>query len=186
MVPRNFELLYSKEQIAERVRVLGEEISIWADDIWKRSHSDVLAVPILRGGIIFFADLVRKITPSVEVAPAQAWAYDNSERLEMLKEINFRLDDIPAKGRSVLLIDDVCETGRTLSALKDAFMEGGATEVKAAVLVRRKFKEQSFKPDWTAFEYPGREWFVGYGLEDLHRWRNLPELYIIRQGDSQD
>jgi len=181
MVPKNFDLIYSKDQIADKVRTLGREISVWANDVWERSHSDVLAVPVLRGGIFFYADLVKEITTSIEIAPVRTWAYSRKENATSFSEISVRLDDVAAEGRSVVLIDDICDSGRTLAALEKAFKEAGALEVRSAVLIRRIIEEQEYNPEWVGFAHEGPEWFGGYGMKDRNRWGNLPQIYIVRQ-----
>jgi hypoxanthine phosphoribosyltransferase len=180
-VPPHFDLQYSAEEIANRSAELGSEIGRWASARWDESHTDVIAVPILRGGIFFFADLVRQIPQSVEISPAQSWGYVPGKNDEMKDAVEVNVSTIPAKGRSVLLVDDICDSGRTLQALKKALEERGALEVKSVVLIKRIVEGQCFDPDWNGFEYPGNEWFVGYGMEDNERFRNLKSIYVIRQ-----
>lgn len=177
MVPKNFKLIYSQSQIAERVAVLGKEISAWADAIQKQYGEEILAVPVLGGGVFFFADLVRAVDYSLEMAPVKAWAY--AANVEQLSEVKVDMRNVPAKGRSVLLIDDICDSGKTLATLKEIFEGAGAREVKSAALVRRILPKPTFKPEWVGFEYTGAEWFVGYGMDDQGKWRNLPSVHII-------
>lgn len=180
-IPKNFQLCYSPEEIDKGVKRLGSEISKWAEKVWEDSHTDVVAVPILRGGIFFFADLVRAISCSVEIAPVKAWGYATGENAKLLDKVQVDVGSIPARGRRILLIDDICDSGRTLAKLKEELMTAGALEVRSAVLIKRELEEQTFDPDWIAFSYPGPEWFVGYGMEDSERWRNLAGVYIIKQ-----
>lgn len=181
MVPANFQTLYSAHEIARAVAAMGQEVSQWAEEVWRSSHTDILAIPVLRGGIFFFADLVRQVRSSVEVAPARTWAYEPSQNAVQRASVKVNIESVPARGRAVLLIDDICDSGRTLATLSSALREAGATEVRSAVLVWRKTAEQEFSPDWAAFSYPGTEWLVGYGMEDSNRWSNLPDIYVIRQ-----
>jgi len=178
-LPANFQLLYGEQQIAEAVRGLGRQTSAWAAEVWRQSHTHILAIPILRGAIFFFADLVRQIEHSVEIAPARAWAYEKNLNPQPVIKLN--LEAIPARGRAVLLVDDICDSGRTLHALKNAVLEAGALVVKSVVLVKRMSAGETFEPDWAAFKYPGAEWLVGYGMDDGDRWRNLPAIYVIKQ-----
>lgn len=91
-------------------------------------------------------------------------------------------DGLAVKGRVVLVVDDVCDSGRTLEALERDLMERGAREVRTVVLIRRLLDRPSFVPCWIGFEYKGPEWFVGYGMDDGQRWRNLPAVHIIKRG----
>ena len=181
MTPSNFKLLYSESDIAQAVKRLGSEITTWAHDTWEDSHTDLLAIPILRGGLFFFADLVREIRQSVEIAPARTWAYEEKANALQKTKVAVNIESVPAKGRNILLVDDICDSGRTLKALKESLLEAGARMVKSAALVKRELEGAACKPDWTGFAYEGPEWLVGYGMDDCDRWRNLPSIYIIKQ-----
>jgi len=170
--------MYDASAIAKQVSNLGNSITEWAVKEYQASHSDILAIPVLRGGLFFFADLVRAIGHSVEVAPAQSWGYQTSSN-EIAKEHKIDISNVPAKGRSVLIVDDICDSGRTLEVLQKKLLEAGAREVKTAVLIKRVLSEETFEPDWVGFKYSGHEWFVGYGMEDCDRYRNLPGIYLI-------
>jgi len=180
IIPKNFQICYPAEIIQKRVRELGQEISSWAQKIWDDSHTDVVAVPILRGGLFFFADLVRAVSSSIEIAPVKAWAYASGENAKQLDQVSVDVSVIPARGRRVLLVDDICDSGRTLDELHRQLLTAGALEVRSAVLIKREAKKV-FEPNWSAFNYNGPEWFVGYGMDDSERWRNIPSVYIIKQ-----
>lgn len=180
LVPERFTPLYSPAAIREAVAAVGRDITGWARELWAESGKDVVAVPVLRGGIIFFGDLVRAVHHSMEVAPGRAWGYEVGVNGIQSNRLRLDIDSIPAEGRSVLLVDDICDSGRTLAAMSERLLERGATEVRSAVLIRRLVSEPQYVPTWSAFDYGGDEWFVGYGMEDGERWRNLPGVYIIR------
>lgn len=179
-VPETFQLLYSAESIARRVGELGEEVSRWCRSVRDQTGRDVVAIPVLRGAIYFFSDITRAIDTSVEVAPVRASAYDNSVIGAQHHSVWITADGLDVRGRVVLVVDDVCDSGRTLEELERALIERGAREVRSIVLVRRLLNVPSFVPCWVGFEYRGKEWFVGYGLEDKERWRNLPGVYGMR------
>jgi hypoxanthine phosphoribosyltransferase len=179
LIPKHFSPLFSPLAIREAIARLGGEISEWSREVWEESGRDVVAVPVLRGGIIFFGDLVRAVNSSLEVAPGRSWGYEVGKNGVQSEGIRLDLSAIPTEGRSVLLIDDICDSGRTLEAMAKLLRERGAREVRTAVLIRRLLPEPLHTPTWSAFEYGGPEWFVGYGMEDGERWRNLPGVYII-------
>ena len=179
MIPAYFSLQYSREQITGVVQTLGSEITPWAEQVYRESAKDVLCIPILRGGIFFFADLVREIRESIEVAPVKTEAYEPGQNEVAVAEVKVSMEGVNPAGRSVLLVDDICDSGRTLDALTRIFLKQGAAEVRSAVLIKRELPEPGFNPEYTGFTYTGTEWFVGYGMEDGDRWRNLPEIYII-------
>jgi hypoxanthine phosphoribosyltransferase len=95
--------------------------------------------------------------------------------------VKIHSEGLAVKGRVVLVVDDLCDTGRTLEALEKELLERGAREVRSVVLIRRLLNKPTFVPCWVGFEYSGLEWFVGYGMDDGERWRNLPGVYIIRR-----
>ena len=179
-LPHNLRLQYSAAQIATAANRIGAEVTHWAKRVWQESGQDLLTVPVLRGGIFFFADLVRKIEHSVQIAPARTWAYESDQTQR--EEIAFHFDEVPVENRSVLIIDDVCDSGRTMKLLCEQVLRAGANEVKSATLIRRKLAKETFQPDWVGLEYTGEEWFVGYGMDDSERWRNLPDIYVITKG----
>ena len=179
MIPENYQPLYQPTDIAQRIRHLAGEISPWIKEVSDRSGKEVVAIPILRGALFFFADLVRAIPLSVEVAPARTWAYDAMADNKPLQSVRIDLFGIQVKGRSVLIVDDICESGRTLAVLRANLMAAGAHEVRSVVTVQREVAGRSFSPDWAAFHYPGKEWLVGYGMDDRDSLRNLPGIYLV-------
>ena len=183
-LPVQYQSLYGPNEIAATVDKMGQEISLWAAEAWRSGHTDILTIPVLSGGIFFFTDLVRRISYSVEIAPARAWAYEETPHQQRVTlEVN--IQHVPAKGRSVLLVDDICDSGRTLKVLSEMLLEAGALTVKSAVLVKRELGKQTFAPDWVGFHYQGPEWLVGYGMDNNDRWRNLPGIYVIRQSEQE-
>ncbi len=180
-IPVSFVIQYSPKEIASRVAELGEEIGRWCSRVWEESHTDVLVVPVLRGGVFFFADLARQIPDSVEIVPVRTEAYEATVSGVKKEKVTVHSDGLAVKGRVVLIVDDVCDSGRTLEALEKDFLEKGAREVRSVVLIRRLLDKPTFVPCWVGFEYDGLEWFVGYGMDDGERWRNLPGVYVIRR-----
>jgi hypoxanthine phosphoribosyltransferase len=180
MIPSHFKLQYSNEAISKRAQELGREMSGWTSSVYNATGKDVIALPVLRGGVFFFADLVRQIEGSVEMVPVQTWAYDTTQNGTQLDSVRVNTSAVAARGRSLLVIDDICDSGRTLAALKQELLKLGAAEVRTAVLIKRILDKPSFDPDWVGFNYNGPEWFVGYGMEDSDRWRNLPSIYVMQ------
>jgi len=180
-LPANFSPVYTRDAIDTRVEALGEEINRWCDTVWRESHTDVLTLPVMRGAIFFFSDLARAISESIEIVPIRTQAYETGSNGVMTQEVSIDIDSLAVKGRAVLVVDDVCDSGRTLEALEKALYDRGAREVRTAVLIRRLLDKPSFVPCWVGFEYKGPEWFVGYGMDDDQRWRNLDAVHIIKR-----
>ncbi len=182
-IPANFKLQFSRDRIHSRVKELGAEIDEWCKSVWTESRTDVVAIPVLRGGVYFFADLSRCISSSIEIAPVKTSAYDAGTN--SVKEVTVEqfADPVQIKGRVVLVVDDVCDSGRTLEQLEKSLLERGAREVRTVVLVRRLLPRPTFVPCWVGLEYSGPEWFVGYGMDDNERYRNLSDVYVIGRND---
>lgn len=179
--PQHCKLAFSKEQIDQTVSALGARISTWTESVRLDSHTDVLVVPVLRGALLFAADLVRAISSSLEIFPVRSIGYDPTKNASREEAVALLLEGLGVTGRRVLIVDDICDSGATFNALTDQLKEMGALEVRTAVLIHRETEESTFKPDYVGFSYSGREWFVGYGMDDADRFRNLPDVYIIQQ-----
>ncbi len=178
-IPSHYRLEFSEEMIRGRVASLGSEISKWA--VEGDSLSQILCVCVLRGGVLFFSDLVKAVDTSVELAFCRTWSYTVENHKIEDGSIRVSVETVAAQGRRVLIIDDICDTGSTLKKLSNVFLELGATEVKSAVLVHRSVEGSVFTPDWSCFKYSGDEWFVGYGMEDGNKYCNLPAVYSIHE-----
>ncbi len=179
IIPDSFKLKYRAQEIAEATRRVGREISPWANTVRAETGKDVLGLPILRGGLFFFADVVRHISCSLEVAPIRTWGYEANMNAVPKAQISISIEDAEVKGRSVLVVDDICDSGKTLEALCHSLQEKGAREVRSTVLIKRELDRPSFEPSWVALRYKGPEWFIGYGMDDRERFRNLPDIYIV-------
>lgn len=183
VLPRNYVECYSADAIAAVVRNIALDITDWAQQIRQETHTDILAVPVLRGGIFFFADLMRQVRGSVEVSPARARAYHSeTNTLRPEGKVDIVLDESTVRGRSILLVDDICDSGVSLREFTNYLREIGVREVKSVVLIRRVIENSAYRPDWIGFNHVGPEWFVGYGMDDSNRWSNLPDIYVIQKG----
>jgi len=179
-IPSHFKPAYGRELIAHRVEQLGKQIREWVGD--GSSGEQVLAVCILRGGVPFFSDLVRSLEVSVEPAYCRTWSYSSDINMQHDSPVRVSVETIVPQGRRILMVDDICDTGATLLKLQKVFTDLGAKEVRSAVLIHRQVEESVFTPNWSAFEYQGTEWFVGYGMEDKNHFANLPAVYTILPG----
>ena len=180
-LPARYKLQYSAKDIEAQVERIGAEVTAWADEVRTRSGEDILGIPVLRGGIFFFADLVRKIRCSVRIAPVKTWGYESSTNQIIPGGVKVNLVDIAARDRHVLLIDDICDTGRTLRAVAETLMSAGACEVRSAVLIKRILTDETYEPNYVGFRFHGAEWLVGYGMDDAEQWRNLGAIHVIKK-----
>ncbi len=167
-------VLLSKEEISRRVAALGEEIS--------RDYAgqELVVVGVLKGAVLFLADLVRKVDPEVllHFDFISVSSYGSSTVSSGIVKINKDLD-IDIKGKHVLIVEDIIDTGLTLSYLIKLFEEREPLSVKTCVLLDKPERRKAeVSVDYRGFEIPD-EFVVGYGLDYAERWRNLEEVFVL-------
>ena len=168
------------EEVRARVSALGLEIGDWAARVAGQTGRQPLALCILRGGVFFFSDLLLACPVSVEPAFCRCRAYQENRNGVAADSVEVHLDGPPLEGRHVLVVDDICDSGRTLAAVERRLLEMGAVEVASAVCVHRHRPDGVVVPRWSAFVHDGPEWFAGYGMEDASHFMNFPGLYLVR------
>lgn len=165
--------LYSEEAIAARVRELGEQIS--------RDYEgkEIKLICVLRGATMFYAELAKRITVPVYFDFISVSSYGNST--ESSGSIQIRrepMEDI--QGEHVILVEDIIDTGNTLSTLKKLFLEQGAASVAiASLLDKPERRKVEISGDYVGFTIPD-EFVVGYGLDYAQKYRNLPYVGVIQ------
>ena len=167
MTPDELEVLFSPEDIARRTAELGAMIS--ADYRGK----SILAVVLMNGGMLFGADLLRRITVPVQLDSVSVSSYRGQRSSGAL---DFRSTmKLGVEGRHVLLIDEVFDSGLTLNALRALMTEKGASSVRAAVAVVKDLPRPPgiTPPEYAGFLAPDR-FLVGYGLDCDEDGRQLP------------
>ena len=168
------EVLVTKEKLEEVVSDLGRRIT---EDY---RGKELVLVGVLKGGFIFLADLARKIDMDVKIDFISVSSYGNSTEssgvVRIIKDI-----ESDVTGKHVLLVEDLIVTGLTLQYLKDLFNTKGCASVKlAAVMDKPDRRKVDLKVDYVGIEIPD-EFVVGYGLDYAEKYRNLPEVYIVRE-----
>jgi len=181
-IPDNFKRVYSKEDIAYCVYKLAGDIRHWVLETEEKTGQQILAICVLRGGVFFFSDLLKEIPYTVEPSFCRAMSYSSEDNTQS-NEFRLVVEPAEMKGRHVLLVDDICDSGKTLKNLHAYALETGAAEVRTATLIHRNHEDSVYTPDYIGFEYTGNEWFAGYGMEDKNHNSNFPEVYII-EGES--
>lgn len=177
---KTIEPLYTPEQIAARNRELAAEIAVGPT-------KDLLVIAILKGSFIFAADLLRALhdvglAPEVEFVTLSSYGVGTvSQGVRIVKDI-----DSDVKGRDVLLIDDILESGRTLKFAKKILYDRGARNVSVAVLLDKRVKRQEdLEADYVGFECP--DYFVvGYGMDVAYAFRELPFVGVVTGDASPD
>lgn len=168
-------ILLRREAIAKRVQELGAQISAGRDP-----RRPLLAVSILRGAVIFAADLVREIQGPVELDFLAVSSYGASSTssgvVRLLKDLD---EDI--EGRDVLLVEDIIDTGHTLHFLRETLLARRPSSLEICVLLDKfERREVEVPVDYLGFRIPD-VFVVGYGLDYAGRYRNHPELLVLRK-----
>ncbi len=176
---RRIRVLYDEATIARRNREIAEEIAA-------ANPKDLLVVAVLKGSFMFAADLIRAmhaagLSPQVEFVHLSSYreATISSGQVEILRDVQ---SDV--RGRDVLLVDDILESGRTLAFAKDLLAARGAARVMSAVLLEKPGKRAvNIKADFVGFVCP--DYFVvGYGMDVAHSYRQLPFVGVIETDDQ--
>ena len=178
-LPDDLVPLIDRARIAQRLKPLADEIREKIP-----ASERPIAVAVLQGGFIFAADLLRELPPDypIHIAFVRCQSYGDarysSGKVLLLNDIDAEID---LHGRTVLLIDDILDTGHTLRFLADHFLRRGAAKVRLCVLLKRAVNKDAtvIAADFTGFEI-GSEFVVGYGLDHAGRYRNLPDLAAVK------
>jgi len=166
-------VILSREQIAARLTEMGRQIT--ADFQGER----VLLIGVLKGAAIFLADLAREIELDAGfdfiAVSSYGAAKQHSGEVRLVKDV-----DQSIEGRNVILVEDILDTGLTLTYLKNLFLARCPKALKVAVLLDKKPRRiQPVKVDYVGFEIPD-EFVVGYGLDYAERYRNLREICVLQ------
>lgn len=169
------EVFLTAEQIQKRVAELGAQIS------QDYEGQDLLLVAVLKGSVIFLADLMRHITipHSVDFMATSSYgaATESTGVVRILKDL-----DIPITGRNVLIVEDIVDTGHTLDYLRRMLLEREPASLRVVCLLDKKERREVDVPiDYVGFEIPNA-FVVGYGLDYAELYRNLPYIAIPGEG----
>ena len=139
----------------------------------------IVAIVLLKGAFVFAADLLRRIPRPLEIECLNVASYHGgTESSGVVKFLDHSLPDV--KGRHVLLLDDILDTGRTLKAVSDRLLQEGCVAVHTGVLLAKdRPREEDVQADYVGFEI-GDEFVVGYGLDSRGRYRNLPFVGVLK------
>ena len=167
---------FSAAEIATRVEAMAEELAT-------KLPRDTLVVSVLKGSFVFAADLIRALSRagadwSMDFLTLSSYGAgtETSGRVRVVRDI---VDDV--RQREVLLVDDILESGLTLSFARNMLLERGARHVSICTLLDKKGKRKTqLEADFVGFEC-GDEFLVGYGLDWAHRFRGLPYIGVVEK-----
>ncbi|EMB15217.1 hypoxanthine phosphoribosyltransferase [Rhodopirellula europaea] len=169
--------LIDESQLDDGVSKLAKEIDATYGD------RPITVVAVMTGSLVLFADLIRRLSMPQRVGVIHASSYRGGTQAGKLEIDSKMLIDV--QQRDVLLVDDIYDTGATLTKLSEAITNMGAASVSTAVLLRKQRLEQiGPRPDFVAFEIPD-EFVVGYGLDYLDMYRNLPFIGVLEPDEIE-
>lgn len=166
-------ILVSEADIKKRLRKLGSEIAALYGD------QEITVVAVINGAILFTADLLRQIDNPVRLDCIRVSSYRNETKSTGKPQVlgNLSLD---LANRHVLLIDDILDTGKTLSLIVGMIKKLQPASVRTCVLLdKRGRREVEFEADFVGFQIPDK-FVVGYGLDYAERYRNLPCIGVLK------
>lgn len=169
----NLEVLIDSQQLQKRIREMGADIT--RDYAGRRPE----LICVLKGASIFLSDLARSIDLNITFDFIAVSSYgkgtNSTGEVKIVKDL-----DEPLEGRNIILVEDILDTGLTLSYLVNNFRSRGATSIRIATLLnkpeRRKIKVDA---DYVGFDIPDK-FVVGYGLDFAERYRNLPYIGVVK------
>lgn len=171
------ELLISKEEIQKRVEELAEQIST------DYRGQEPIVIGVLKGVIFFFADLVRKTTLSTQIDFIRAASYGSGTTSKGEIRITKNVE-VPVAGKPVILVEDIVDTGATLTHIIENLEQKGVASLRVCTLLDKvERREKKVRIDYAGFEVE-EGFVVGYGLDYNEKYRHLPDIYILRDDMS--
>lgn len=170
MIKHTTEVMISKDEIAEKVAELGKQIEAHYKD-----SDNLLMVALLRGSVVFLADLSRAIDLPLSMDFMTVSSYGSSMEstrdVKILKDLTENIKD-----RDVIIVEDIIDTGNTLSKVVDILtLRGPRSLTLCTLLDKPSRREVEVDVDWIGFSIPD-EFVVGYGIDYAERYRNLPHV----------
>lgn len=172
-------VMISEEEVDKRIQEIGEQIS--KDYAGKEVH----LICVLRGGSFFMCELSKRISVPVSLDFMQVSSYGSETKSSGVVKIVKDLDDV-IKDKDVIVIEDVVDSGRTLSYLLEMLKKREPKSLKLCTLLDKPSRRVvDVNVDYTGFEIPD-EFVVGYGLDYAQKYRNLPYIGIVHLDESSN
>lgn len=166
-------VLLSEDEIREKVRELGGKIT--AD----YKNSNLMLVTVLKGAVVFLADLMRQIDVPAEIDFMVVSSYGSGVKSSGVVKIVKDLD-VPLAGKDILIVEDILDSGLTLSHIKELLESRGPRSIRIATLLDKPSRRKvDLQADYIGFSVPD-EFVIGYGLDYDEKYRNLPYIGILK------
>jgi len=169
----NLEVLFTEEQIRGRIAELGKQITT------EYAGKELVLVGVLKGCCLFMADLMREVDLNLTIDFMAVSSYKDGTKstgdVEILKDLSN-----PIRDKHVIVVEDIVDTGLTLSRLLEILESRGAASIKLASFLDKPEPriKKGLKIDYTGFTVPNK-FVVGYGLDAAGRYRNLPFIAVV-------
>lgn len=170
------EVLITEDQIEKRVSELADQIT----EDYKDQEGDLVLVGVLKGAVVFLTDLSRKINLPLTFDFISASSYGNSTTssgdVRILKDLDQNIE-----GKNIIVVEDIIDTGFTLSYILKSLENKGARSIRIATLLDKKERRKvDMHVDYVGFGIPD-EFIVGYGIDYAEKYRNLPSICTIKR-----
>lgn len=166
-------VLLSEDEIREKVRELDGKIT--AD----YKNSNLMLVTVLKGAVVFLADLMRQIDVPAEIDFMVVSSYGSGVKSSGVVKIVKDLD-VPLAGKDILIVEDILDSGLTLSYIKELLESRGPRSIRIATLLDKPSRRKvDLQADYIGFSVPD-EFVIGYGLDYDEKYRNLPYIGILK------
>ena len=172
----HIKVLLSEEEVDSRIKAIGEEIS--RDYAGKQVH----LVCVLKGGSFFMCELAKRITVPVSLDFMSVSSYGSDTKSSGVVKIVKDLDE-SVTGKEVIVVEDIVDSGRTLSYLMEMLRDRGPASLRLCTLLDKPERRViDVKVDYTGFQIPDK-FVVGYGLDYDKKYRNLPYIGVVEFDD---
>ena len=171
ILKKDIKVLYTMEEIQKRIKELGAQITKDYDG------KELVVICILKGAIFYTVDLVKNIDLDLNLEFMKVSSYEGTESTGVITIKQDITSDI--KGKDVLVVEDIIDTGRTLRVLREELLKRGPSSLKITTFLEKKERrEVEMEADYVGYEIPNK-FVVGYGLDVDEKFRNLPYIGYI-------
>lgn len=173
-------VLIDEESLNKKIKSLARTLNEYYAD-----KEELILVCILKGSVIFMSELAKHLNVKCKLEFMSVSSYESntysSGNVKILMDL-----DMDVKGKEVLIVEDIIDTGYTLKKIKENMQKREANDVKIITLLDKpERREVEIKPDWTGFKIPN-EYVVGFGLDYDQLYRNLPYIGVVKRSVYED